>query len=1144
MAFGMSIVGPTGYEMVTPDTPGGSLYIGARTVDAGVDQTFTFTEIPGGQYLKVLQVGAGNHTSVIGTDANGNATLTVTKGPIRTTYNSVGTALTFSGNQSVFLIFATNTNEPDPFGLRLFNSSGERLISTTRPTPEFLGKIPASDWSLNYTAATQSTYTMYNYTAATNLGLGRKIMILWNLPSTTGDTWYASTGNEQGAINPYIASWQVQLYVYSTTSTFGLPEAFVFGLDEIPISNTGQGLRCFDSSSKVTYDSNRNHLFLNKVTEVGYPSIAAPGTINTYNEVCTSSIVNPLFYLPEYSEQIFHKMGRNGHSEDYYRGAIRRTLNTAYTQTIYEDYIEDFEELINTTIVFINGEYTNIVLPVADGAPFGATTLSSNIQQVTIGIHPSEIANYEIGVAYSQQLSASGGTATYTYSVQSGSFPSGISLNSSGLISGTPAAGTTGQYTVLIKATDATGLTGTRSYVNNCTAPVVITITPTAPPSGYVGSAYSQQLTASGGTAPYTFVPVTTTYPPGITMNSSGLISGTPTNTGTYYFNVIAVDAANKQSASIQITIVIAAAPSVVISPSSLGAVYATKAYSQTFTGSGGTAPYTVSLYSGTLPTGLTLSSNTLSGTPTTAGTYSFTLKVADANGFYSTNAYSFTINPVPTISLTPTTLGSAVVNVAYTQTFTASGGTAPYTFSVSGTFPPGISGNPSTGTLSGTPTSTGTYNFTITATDANGFTGSRAYSLVITAPTLSISPGALSAGTVTLAYNQTFTTSGGSSPYTYTVTSGTLPTGITLSSSGVLSGTCNTAGTYSFTIKSTDNAGYNTSTAYSLTINAAPTITVSPTSISNPTGSNAYSQTFTASGGSGSYTYSYSGTIPTGLSLSSAGVLSGTPTIAGAYSFTITAKDSNNFTGSRSYSVTVAAPVFTIGPSNTTISWEVGVSAFQQFTVTGGQAPYTYYVVQPGSAVPGGISVNGVAGTLSGTPTTSGSYQFILGVQDANGFVTQKTYTINVAAGHTTTTTWGGSTSVSNSLDTESGLDVTFDSNGQVTRHYTAFGGDFDSITNNWFTPTTAAIGNSYWIRFTRTSPSSPPAGTTATNSTGWLSLASPQTFSIFASYNAATNKPRSITATYTVEISTNSSGTNIVVSTTMTVQAIGNAA
>ena len=198
-----------------------------------------------------------------------------------------------------------------------------------------------------------------------------------------------------------------------------------------------------------------------------------------------------------------------------------------------------------------------------------------------------------------------------------------------------------------------------------------------------------------------------------------------------------------------------------------------------------------------------------IAGMPTTPGTYTFTLTATDASGCTGSQDYSLTVRGCPAISLNPTTLPSGTVGVYYNQTITASGGTSPYTFAVTaGSLPPGLSLS-SSGVLSGTPTTAGTYGFVLTATDANGCHVSHDYTLTIGAGctvTISLKPGTIPGGTVGTAYTQMISASGGMAPYTFTITAGSLPPGLTLNpSTGVISGTPATAGPYSFTVTASD---------------------------------------------------------------------------------------------------------------------------------------------------------------------------------------------------------------------------------------------------------------------------------------------------------------------------------------------------
>jgi hypothetical protein len=182
----------------------------------------------------------------------------------------------------------------------------------------------------------------------------------------------------------------------------------------------------------------------------------------------------------------------------------------------------------------------------------------------------------------------------------------------------------------------------------------------------------------------------------------------------------------------------VGACPVIAISPATLPGGTVGVAYSQTLTGSGGTAPYVFTVRSGTLPAGLTLTSaGVLSGTPTTAGSSTVTIRATDANGCFAERTFIIFINAAgcPAITLSPATLPTGFVGLPYNQTLTASGGTAPYVFTVSiGALPALLTLSP-TGILSGTPAAQGTSPVTIRATDANACFAERPYSILVIPP-------------------------------------------------------------------------------------------------------------------------------------------------------------------------------------------------------------------------------------------------------------------------------------------------------------------------------------------------------------------------------------------------------------------------
>ena len=179
-----------------------------------------------------------------------------------------------------------------------------------------------------------------------------------------------------------------------------------------------------------------------------------------------------------------------------------------------------------------------------------------------------------------------------------------------------------------------------------------------------------------------------------------------------------------------------------------------------------------------------------------------------------------------PLITVNPVTLPNGEVGTPYNQIVSASGGTAPYTFSVSsGALPPGLTLNPASGAITGSPTIAGTFTFSITATDVNGCSGSRLYSITIATagcPIITLSPTTLPPGTINTPYSQSVTATGGTAPYTYAVSSGALPAGLSLNPlTGLISGTPQLTGLFNFTIQATDSLGCIGARPYTITIRA-----------------------------------------------------------------------------------------------------------------------------------------------------------------------------------------------------------------------------------------------------------------------------------------------------------------------------------
>jgi hypothetical protein len=276
-------------------------------------------------------------------------------------------------------------------------------------------------------------------------------------------------------------------------------------------------------------------------------------------------------------------------------------------------------------------------------------------------------------------------------------------------------------------------------------------------------------------------------------------------------------------------------------------------------------------------------------------------------------SAYVFPASPCPPITVDPNLLPDATAGDPYVIDVTASGGTAPYNFSVSsGTLPLGLSLDPATGRLSGTPEAAGTYRFAIKATDANLCAGSRDYELVVECRTIAVRPAnpALPDGAIGAAYAQTFTATGGAAPYAFSVGAGALPGGLSLDpATGELSGSPSESGTFSFRVVATDAAGCSGAQEYVLRVDCAA-IALSPSGPRLPRGAvgTAYGGTFSAAGGAEPYTFEVvSGALPDGLALDPAtGEVSGTPATAGRFVFAVRATDAGGCAGEREYRIVV----------------------------------------------------------------------------------------------------------------------------------------------------------------------------------------------------------------------------------------------
>ena len=565
------------------------------------------------------------------------------------------------------------------------------------------------------------------------------------------------------------------------------------------------------------------------------------------------------------------------------------------------------------------------------------------------------------------------------------------------MISGIPTAATTASFNVQVSDSASQTISKSLSITINPAAPPPLVITTASPlPAGTIGAAYSQTLTASGGTPPYSWSVTSGTLPAGLTLSAAGLLSGTPTAATTVTFDIQVSDSGSQKiSKSLSITINAAPVSVTITTASPLPSGTAGAAYSQTLTVTGGAAPYTWSVATGTLPAGLALSAaGVISGTPTAATTANFTVQVTDSASQTASKLISLTVNSDVLSISAASTLPTGTVGSVYSQSLAATGGAAPYTWSIlSGTLPAGLLLSAS-GVISGTPTAISSANFTIQVTDSASQTASKLLSITINAAPISIMTGSpLPPATVGGVYSVTLGASGGVGPYSWSITAGTLTTGLTLSSSGTLSGTPKTAGTFNFTIQAVDANSVATTKVFSHTVQAVLTITTT-SPLATAVVDSSYSQQLQASLADPLTWSVLSGNLPSGITLSSSGLLSGTPMATGTFDFTVQA------TGGTPQQI--ATQLFRLEVSAGFVITTAPVlpdgTALLFYTTTlnagGGTSPYTWTL--SGGNLPDGLNLS-TSGLISGTATNTGVFTITVQASDASDRKAIKVFTLSI---------------------------------------------------------------------------------------------------------------------------------------------------
>ncbi len=627
------------------------------------------------------------------------------------------------------------------------------------------------------------------------------------------------------------------------------------------------------------------------------------------------------------------------------------------------------------------------------------------------------------GVPYSYTLSAINAAAATTFTLAPGSvLPAGLNLSSAGAITGTPSVSGFANFTVNVS--DGTD-TVSRGF-NILIAPLRIT-TPRVLPNVNQNGPYSQSLAASGGTGAITWSQHGG-MPNGLSLSSGGAISGNAnTGPGVYYFNVVATDSTNASYSKQMAITVIGTTPAL----ASIGnTTFDTATVGNPFTGSlfaccGGVAPFTWNVTG--LPAGLSFRSGEgtvtssspaggveIWGIPQATGTFNLTVTSTGADGGTATQVFPLRVTA---LDLTPGPNGG-VLGTPYNQGLRILGGSPPYTLSIpagSSPLPTGISLVATPGSLTGTPTENGFFNPTISAVDSGSASLSRVVGIFIdnVAGSSGVqinNNGDLGTYTVGQTVNQNFF-GNGSGALSWAIVAGPTPPGLNLSGSGSLTGTVTTAGVYNFQVRLTDSSAKTALKWFRLVVTPI-SITTAPTlPFGNQGTPYTLSPALAATGGTGALTWSLAplNYLPPGLSLSTAGVISGTPTGTGLFYFMVNVVDGSGNTSNRQFNVSIytagGAPPITINTGANLGDYRLGTGQFE-LLASGGNGVYTWSLAS-GSALPPGYLIRtdvpaffnplAQAGIL-GVGTQAGTYTFTLNV--ASGTQTaSRTFTLKLHA-------------------------------------------------------------------------------------------------------------------------------------------------
>ncbi len=326
-------------------------------------------------------------------------------------------------------------------------------------------------------------------------------------------------------------------------------------------------------------------------------------------------------------------------------------------------------------------------------------------------------------------------------------------------------------------------------------------------------------------------------------------------------------------------------------------------------------------------------------------------------------------MTPPGPLNFTTTSLPSAETTVEFSTFIRITGGFYPYTFAIPfGALPPGLSIDPSTGEISGIPTSPGAYTFSVSVEDSEGTYAEREFTIDVTEKLGIITDSPLVRGTRGVPYFKSLAAVGGQQPYAFSKSGGTLPPGVNLGANGNISGTPSSTGSYSFTVRVADDAGRTAEKTFDLEI--VDPVQISTSRLKDGITGTAYSHTLQSSGGFGDHHWKvHAGVLPDGLTLDTVtGEITGTPTNATLAPLVFSVADDENRIDYQDLTLQVADPL-TIETNNLPNGLVDGEYS-EAVRISGGIGPYAYSFT---GQLPAGLTLNANTGIISGIPTIGG---------------------------------------------------------------------------------------------------------------------------------------------------------------------------